>query len=536
MPRLDDYKQNNKSENLKIGIMISVIIMLLLVILGIAYFIVTDGKDTEAAESHVQTEEISANVGADIKESGKSSENTEKENVSETAVQLPGDEEAAEDPQSAENQISAELGAEAVVSKILIAEGAAETETETIGIDVSKYQGNIDWKQVSEAGIDFAMIRVGYRSMESGQIVEDSSARYNLQEATANGIKVGAYFFSTAVTEEEAIEEAEWTAEFISQYKITYPVAYNCEGYENSKSRQYNLSKEDRTSIGKAFLNKIYEKGYTPMFYASKGELEGDTDWIASELEKSFKIWVSWYPAVAYPATSAANYSGSHDMWQYTNNGTVAGINYPVDVNVAYFGYDSENAAKNNTAPEHVEANAEAGHNFTEVNETVTAKDSTNLRNIPSQGSDSTVMLTLQNGQTATRTGISTSGWSRVIYNGETYYAVSSLLTTDLTVKIPEPVQTQQPATPKPDDGIQTVFTLCDDNISAKIEVNLRNIPSVTDEKSYVVATLKFGEVIKRTGVNEDYGWSRVEYNGQTLYCVSSYIYVVTEDTAEAED
>ena len=115
MPRLDDYKQNNKSENLKIGIMISVIIMLLLVILGIAYFIVTDGKDTEAAESHVQTEEISANVGADIKESGKSSENTEKENVSETAVQLPGDEEAAEDPQSAENQISAELGAEAVV-------------------------------------------------------------------------------------------------------------------------------------------------------------------------------------------------------------------------------------------------------------------------------------------------------------------------------------------------------------------------------------------------------------------------------------
>ena len=66
--------------------------------------------------------------------------------------------------------------------------------------------------------------------------------------------------------------------------------------------------------------------------------------------------------------------------------------------------------------------------------------------------------------------------------------------------------------------------------------MNLRNIPSVTDEKSYVVATLKFGEVIKRTGVNEDYGWSRVEYNGQTLYCVSSYIYVVTEDTAEAED
>lgn len=531
MRKQDDFNWDDKPSTLQYAGMIAIIVLLLCGILACGYFIFYEKKDAAVSESNaVVGESIASEV--DSESAGVQGSETGAQG---TIEQLPDDESAAGDPQSAENQITGEVGAEADISKILIADGVAETEEQTLGIDVSKYQGNIDWKQVADAGIDFAMIRVGYRTMESGAIVEDSSAKYNLQEATANGIKVGAYFFSTAITEAEAVEEAEWTADFISQYKITYPVAYNCEGYENTKSRQYNLSKEERTDLAQAFLNEIYDSGYTPMFYASKGEMEGDTDWIASELEKSYKVWVSWYPTRPYPETAASSYSGSHDMWQYTNNGKVAGIDYPVDVNVAYFGYESENDAKDQNAPERVEANVEAGHNFTEVNETVTAKDATNLRNIPSQGEDSTVMLTLQNGQTATRTGTSTSGWSRLIYNGETYYAVSSLLTTDLTAKPPQTSQetTQQPTVQEPDDGIKTEFTPCDENISAKIEVNLRNIPSVTDGS--VVATLKYGEVIKRTGINEDHGWSRVEYNGQTLYCVSSYIYVVVEEASAGE-
>ena len=108
------------------------------------------------------------------------------------------------------------------------------------------------------------------------------------------------------------------------------------------------------------------------------------------------------------------------------------------------------------------------------------------------------------------------------------------MLTTDLTVK-PQPtpqVSTTQPTIPEPDDGIKTEFTPCDDMVSPKIEVNLRDIPSVTDGK--VVATLPYGEVVRRTGINEDMGWARVEYNGQTLYCVNSYIFVKTEEnTAE---
>ena len=508
----DDFNWDDRPSKLQYTLVVAVIIILLLAIFAGLYYIIIGSKDTGVYEPNAINTEASTETGI--------IENTENSDIiTESSM------DTTEDPQSAQNQTTAELGAETEITKILISDSAKETADITVGIDVSKYQGLIDWEKVAASGIDFAMIRVGYRTMESGIITEDDSAKYNLQEATAHGIKVGAYFFSTAVTEAEAIEEAQWTAEFISQYKITYPVAFNCEGFENTKSRQYNLTKEERTTLAKAFLNQIYESGYTPMFYASKGEMEGDSKWVTSELEKSCKVWVAWYPAVAYPATEKADYSGSYDMWQYTNNGTVAGIDNPVDVNVAHFGYANEADAKNETTPEQIEANVEAGYTFTEVNEVITAKEATNLRDIPSKGANSTVMLTLYNGQTATRTGISTSGWSRVVYNGETYYAVSNLLTTDLTVKTP--------ATPEPDDGIKTEFTACDEMVSPKIEVNLRSIPSVTDPNSVVVATAKYGETFKRTGINTDHGWSRVEYNGQTLYCVSSYVWVYEEPVGE---
>ena len=165
------------------------------------------------------------------------------------------------------------------------------------------------------------------------------------------------------------------------------------------------------------------------------------------------------------------------------------------------------------------EAKKDLGMVFSPVQETVTAKDATNLRDIPSQGEDSTVMLTLQNGQTATRIGVSDKGWSKLEYNGETYYAISNYLTTDLTVKPQEVVPE--------DDGIKTVFTACNEQVTPKIEVNLRTLPSVTNPDATVVVILKAGEVVTRTGINTDVGWSRVEYNGQTLYCVSSYVYVV---------
>lgn len=423
----------------------------------------------------------------------------------------------AEDPETASD--SSEEGTSVTVAQLLSAATVTENENTTIGIDVAKYQGTIDWSMVAASGIDFAMIRVGYRTMESGEICADTNAKYNMQEAVANGIQIGVYFFSTAVNEKEAVEEADWVADYIAQYPVTYPVAYNCEGFNTAGNRQYGLSVSERSEIASAFLDRIYERGYTPMFYAARNELADDTLWDTSRLELSYKMWVAYYGT---DGAGTIDYNGACAMWQYTNRGTVDGISKPVDIDIAYFGYDGTEAAKSDETPETVSADVEALMNFTEVNETVTAKSTTNLRDIPSQGSDSTVMATLTNGQTAIRTGTSSSGWSRVEYQGNVYYAVSSYLTTDLSA----PAQTTNTASEGSEsgDGLKTKFTACQDSVTAKIEVNLRTLPSVTNPDATVVAVLHNGEVVTRTGISNETGWSRVDYNGQTLYCISSYL------------
>lgn len=398
--------------------------------------------------------------------------------------------------------------------------GDTETSEVTYGIDVSKYQGTIDWEKVSDEGVSFAMIRVGSRSHSDGTILSDTNAKFNMQEALANGIRVGVYFSSAAVSKEEAIEEADWVVDFISQYAITYPVVYDCEGFDNPGNRQYDLTKEERTEIAKAFMDEVFSFGYTPMFYGSKKELSYDQSWVTSSLEESYKIWLALYTEGEVDDTTIPKYEGNFCMWQYSNTGKVLGISTNVDLNIAYFGYSKDAKAKDETAPEKAFSDAEALMNFTEVYEEVTSKSETNLRDIPSQGEDGKVLATLVNQEIAIRTGISDSGWSRLSYNGKTYYAVSSLLTTDLSAPKPEEPK-------EPDNGIKTKFTDCDDNITAKEAVNLRTLPSVTNEQSQVAYTLQNGETVHRTGYNDEYGWSRVEWNGQVLYCITSYTNVV---------
>ena len=393
-----------------------------------------------------------------------------------------------------------------------------ETEDITHGIDVARYQGTIDWKEVAASGVDFAMVRIGYRGMEDGLLKEDSNGRYNLQEAQKNGIKLGAYFFSTAVSEAEAVEEANWVADILDQYPITYPVAYDCENYNDPGSRQYHLNKTERTDIALAFLKAIEKRGYEGMFYSSKNEMEDDARWEVSRIEKSYKIWVAQYPAEPYPATESSSYSGEHQMWQYTMEGEIPGISQNVDRNVAYFGYEGIQPPISDVAPEEVGPDVEAMMDFSEVSETVTAKVETALRDMPSQGEESTVMVLLKHGEIARRIAISASGWSKVVFNGETYYAVSSYLTTDMGYE-PPPEYEEEPG-----DGIETRFEAVNEQVTAKIEVNLRTLPSVEHPDCKVVHLLKNGEIVTRTGINRDLGWSRVEYKGQTLYCVSSML------------
>lgn len=390
-----------------------------------------------------------------------------------------------------------------------------ETEEVTLGVDVSEFQGNIDWDKAAQSGMDFVMVRVGYRSESTGEIQEDRCARYNLQEASARGLYLGAYFFSTAVTEEEAREEAQWTMELLKGYPITYPVGFNCEGFQRENSRQYNLSVEKRSALADVFLNALEDGGYVGMFYAAKGELAGDYLWKTSELEKRYRIWVAQYSGRSYPEMTKPDYEGSFAMWQHTNKGSVPGIQGEVDLDTAYFGFSQAVPAREEGAAVHVEADPEVGVRFEEVMEQVTSKDVTNLRSRMDQEDDSCIVTQLKNGEVITRTGRGNNGWSRVIWNGQTLYAVSSYLTTDLDYVAPT----------EEDNGIKTKFTAVTENVTAKDVTNLRDIPSVY-EPSQVIAQLHNGEVIVRTGVSE-LGWSRVEYNGQTLYCISSYLITV---------
>lgn len=405
-----------------------------------------------------------------------------------------------------------------------------ETDDITVGIDVARYQGTIDWDAVAADGIDFVIVRIGFRTQEDGFIREDSNARYNLQEAHRVGIKLGAYFFSTAVTEEEAEEEAQWVADFLAPYPITYPVAYNCEGFERPENRNHDLSVTRRTDLALVFLKAIEKAGYEPMFYASKNEMEADIKWEVSRIEKDYKVWVAQYPTAPYPTTESSSYSGPHQMWQYTREGSVAGITQQVDRNVAYFGYNGTREPFSDETPEPAQPDPEALLDFEEVNEQVTAKIEVNLRSHPSTDPESRELYLLKNGERATRTGISSNGWSRLIFQGKKYYAVTSLLTTDMNYDGES--APSGGGTDTDGDGLVTEFTPVNDVVTAKEAVNLRTMPSTEHPDVEVVYQLKKGETVQRTGIDERWGWSRLVYRGQVCYAVSSLLTTEVGDDA----
>ena len=401
-----------------------------------------------------------------------------------------------------------------------------ETDAVTMGIDVARYQGTIDWQEVSQADVDFAIVRIGYRGMTDGKIKSDPNGRYNLQEAAKAGIPLGVYFFSTAVTEEEAEEEAAWVAEEISGYPITYPVVYDCENFNNPDSRQYALNKSQRTDIALAFLKAIEKKGYEAMFYASKGDMELEKSWEVSRIEKDYKIWVAQYPALPYPETKETSYSGLHHMWQYSMEGSVPGIRQSVDLNIAYFGYDGIEPAHSKKIPETVEVDVEAMLDFEDVSDQVTAKKETNLRNIPSQDTDSEVLRTLVNGEVAQRIAVSSNGWSKLVLDGKIYYAATNYLTSDLAYEAP-PEEEYLPS----EHGIQTQFVAVNQLVTAKKMVNLRKLPSVEHEDAVVLDELNNGEIATCVGISDN-GWSKLIYKGVTCYAVTSYLTEVTDASA----
>lgn len=204
--------------------------------------------------------------------------------------------------------------------------GALMKGSGSMGIDVSKWNGNINWTAVKNSGVSFVIIRCGYRGSSTGALVEDPKFRTNIKGATDAGLKVGVYFFSQAISDVEAVEEASMAINLMKGYKVSYPVFLDV---EDSGGRGDRIDANTRTQVIKAFCETIKNSGYTPGVYANKS-------WLNTKMNVgslgNYKIWLAQY-------NTEPTYTGRFDMWQYSDKGSVGGIGGRTDMNLSYLGY-----------------------------------------------------------------------------------------------------------------------------------------------------------------------------------------------------
>ena len=202
---------------------------------------------------------------------------------------------------------------------------ADSAEPVLCGIDVSSHQGKIDWNAVAADGIDYAMIRCGFRGYgEKGSLNEDEYFKENIEGALAAGLDVGVYFFSQALTVEEALNEAALTLQLIRDYPVTYPVVFDWERMTNSGSRTANPGWDAVLNCAEAFCGAISAAGYTPMLYFNK-----NMAYLYFDMERvqAYDNWFAWYH-------DELEFLYDFQMWQYSDSDKVAGIQGKVDMNV----------------------------------------------------------------------------------------------------------------------------------------------------------------------------------------------------------
>ena len=197
-----------------------------------------------------------------------------------------------------------------------------KTKNTKIGIDVSKWQGDINYKQVKKSGVEFAIIKLGGRDGKDGELYLDDYYKENIKGFNKVNIPVGVYFYSHAKNKEEALEEAKFVIKNIKKYDVSLPIAFDWENFETYRS--YNLSFYNLTEVAKTFMNYIESKDYKAMLYGSKYTLENY--WY----ETDYKTWLAHY-------TDKTNYEGKYYLWQMTDKGKVKGINdNVVDIDIMY--------------------------------------------------------------------------------------------------------------------------------------------------------------------------------------------------------
>lgn len=195
-----------------------------------------------------------------------------------------------------------------------------------LGIDISEFQTVTDWEAVKEAGVEFVMLRVGYRGYGSGAIAVDEEAKTYYEAARAAGLKVGVYFFSQAISTEEAKEEAQFTLSQIRQWRVDMPVVFDWE-YVGSEARTANVTQQELTDITRAFCDEVKAAGYAPMIYFNQNQGYYMLD--LAQL-KDIDFWLAMY-------SDRMTYPYKLGMWQYTSTGYVPGIEEVVDINL-WFG------------------------------------------------------------------------------------------------------------------------------------------------------------------------------------------------------
>lgn len=200
-----------------------------------------------------------------------------------------------------------------------------------VGVDISKQTGKVNFARLKAAGIDYVMIRLGGRGYSTGQITLDENFTENIQGAVAEGLDVGVYFYSQAISQDEAVQEANFIIQNLEPYKgsVKYPVVFDMEFVANDEARIDGLSREDRTTIATSFLEGVKAAGYIPMFY-------GDKEWLIKEIDlaklQDYDVWLTQEEDIP-------DYPYQYAMWQYTTTGVVNGIEGNANLDICFIGY-----------------------------------------------------------------------------------------------------------------------------------------------------------------------------------------------------
>lgn len=204
-------------------------------------------------------------------------------------------------------------------------------EVSYVGVDISKQTGDVNFTGLKAAGVDYVMIRLGARGYSTGQISIDENFKENIEGAIEEGLDVGIYFYSQAISQDEALQEANIVIQNLEPYRgnIKYPVAFDMEFVANDEARIDGVSREDRTAIAVSFLENIKTAGYIPMIY-------GDKEWLIKEIDlgklQDYDIWLT-------QETDLPDYPYRYAMWQYTTTGVVNGIKGDANLNICFIGY-----------------------------------------------------------------------------------------------------------------------------------------------------------------------------------------------------